>query len=55
MIFCPTNPEKMVAQQLKEAELGLLEHLKAAEYHQAIADMFRRRIARLNEGKEQQF
>lgn len=47
MIFCPTTPEKMVAQQLKEAQLGVLEHQKAAEYHVAVAQMFTNRIKRL--------
>ena len=47
MIFAPTNPEKLVNLQLTEARLGLLEHQKAAEYHQAIAAMFEARIQRL--------
>lgn len=53
MIFAPTKPEAIAAKQLKEAERLLLEHLAAAEYHQAIARMCEQRITRLNERKEQ--
>jgi hypothetical protein len=47
VIFAATKPGRLAEQQLKEAQLLLLEHEKAAEYHQAIAEMCRKRIARL--------
>ena len=46
-IFCRTTPEKVREAQLREAQLQLLEHEKAAEYHSAIAGMLRARIERL--------
>ena len=38
---------KVAEHQLKEARLQRLDHEKAAEYHQAVADMLKRREARL--------
>lgn len=53
MIFAATKPGRLAEQQLKEAQILLLEHQKAAEYHQAIAEMARKRIERLTDNKEQ--
>lgn len=47
MIFAPTNPEKVAAQQLYEARRLWLEHQAAAEYHQAMAEMCAKRVLRL--------
>lgn len=46
-LFAPTNPAKIEQEQLYEARRELLTHTAAAEYHQAIADMYRKRIDRL--------
>lgn len=46
-IFTPTNHTKLVAHQLKEARMALLEHQKAAEFNAAMADMLILRIMRL--------
>lgn len=48
MIFSPTNPAKIVAQQRYEAERLRLEHEAAAEHHAALAVMYAGRISRLN-------
>lgn len=47
MIFKPTSPEKVVAQQLYEARRLALEHRAAAEHHAALADMYDGRVDRL--------
>ena len=47
MIFKPTSPEKVVAQQLFEARRLALEHRAAAEHHAALADMYDSRVERL--------
>lgn len=46
-LFTPTKPEKIVAHQRYEAERFLLEHEAAAEYHKAMAEMYRARLERL--------
>lgn len=48
-IFKPTKPAKLAEQQRKDAELGYLEHTKAAEYHAACAKMYKDRMKRLDE------
>ncbi len=47
MLFKPVKPEKVRAEQLYEAQRLLLEHAAAAEHHQALADMYAKRIQRL--------
>lgn len=51
-LFTPTKPEKIVAHQRYEAERFLLEHKAAAEYHAAMAEMYRARLERLTPTKE---
>jgi hypothetical protein len=46
-VFKPTNPDKIVQQQLYEARRLRLEHQVHAEYHQAMAEMLKARIDRL--------
>lgn len=48
MIFKPTNPQKIVAQQRYEAERLRLEHEAAAEHHKALAEMYAARMNRLD-------
>lgn len=48
MIFKPTSPLKIVAQQRYEAERLRLEHEAAAEHHAALARMYLQRIQRLD-------
>lgn len=48
MFFRPTSPQKIVAQQRYEAERLRLEHAAAAEHHQALAEMYAKRIGRLD-------
>ena len=48
MIFKPTSPQKVVAQQRYEAERLRLEHAAAAEHHAALAVMYAKRIDRLD-------
>ena len=45
--FAPTKPEALKAQQLREAEMQLLQHEAHAEYHGAMAAMLHERIVRL--------
>lgn len=47
MIFRPTDPAKIIKDDLYEAKRLLLEHQKAAEYHAAMAGMLKLRIGRL--------
>ena len=61
MIFKPTSPTKIIAQQRYEAERLRLEHAAAAEAHQAasknhaqMAEMYAARINRLDQLKEAQ-
>lgn len=50
-MFKPTNPDKIVQQQLYEARRLRLEHQAHAEYHAAMAEMLKAREERLT--KEQ--
>lgn len=45
--FSPTKPEALKAQQLREAEMQLLQHAAHAEYHQAMVGMLQQRVERL--------
>lgn len=47
MIFRPTDPAKIIKDDLYEAKRLLLEHQKAAEYHSAMSGMLKERIVRL--------
>jgi len=47
VIFAPTDPAKIVKNDLYEARRQLLEHQKFAEYHEAMTGMLKARIARL--------
>lgn len=51
-MFAPTDPSKIKALQLKEAQRALLEHEAAAEFNSAMADMLRTRIARLTDPRK---
>lgn len=46
-LFRKPSPKELVAQQLHESQVLLLEYRKDAEYYQAMATMFERRIDRL--------
>lgn len=46
-LFSPTKAADITAQQLHDAELQLTQHTAAAEHHTALADMYRKRIARI--------
>ena len=52
MIFKPPSPEKLIDEQIYEAKRLHLEHAAAAEFHQAVSEMAKRRLVRLNELKE---
>ena len=45
-LFTPTDPKKIRAELLYEAQREAVQHTAAAEYHQALATMFNARIAR---------
>lgn len=47
MFFMKPTAQVLRAQDLKDAERDLGEHLKATEYHGAMADMYAARVARL--------
>lgn len=47
MFFMKPTAQVLRAQDLKDAERDLGEHLKATEYHGARADMYAARVARL--------
>ena len=47
MFFMKPTAQVLRAQDLKDAERDLGAHLKAMEYHGAMADMYAARVARL--------
>lgn len=49
MLFTRTDPKKVMEAQLYEAERHAIEHEAAAEHHDALATMYRGRVARLKE------
>ncbi len=46
-IFCIPKPDKIRKTQLEEAQRMALDHKAAAEYNSAMAEMYARRIERL--------
>ena len=48
-LFTRPAASKITDEQLYDAQIKLAEHAAAAEHHAALAEMYRKRIARLNE------
>lgn len=51
-LFKPKTTATIMQEQLDEAERLRVEHIAAAEHHQALADMYVRRAVRLREDIE---
>lgn len=47
-IFARIQPTKVIEDQLHDAKIQALQHEAAAEHHAALAQMYRKRIDRLN-------